>query len=78
MKKDQIAINTVSLRGPFEEILSASAEAGFRKVEFPLSQVKEHLARGKTVADARASIERLGLRCIGGFDCGDVCFGPPD
>ena len=78
MKKEQIAINTVSLRGTFEEILSASAEAGFRKVEFPLSQVKEHLARGKSVADARALIERLGLRCIGGFDCGVVCFGPAD
>lgn len=66
MRRDQLACNTISLRGPLEQILEAVAQAGFRKVELPLGQVAAYRAAGGTVAPLRL-LQRHGLHCIGGF-----------
>jgi hypothetical protein len=41
MKREQLGINTISLRGSYEEMADACAAAGFRNVEFYLQHVKE-------------------------------------
>jgi len=76
MKKEQIAINSVSTRGAdLPETLAAYSEAGFSKVEFALRQVKQFLATGHRVADLRQRLDDIGLACIGGFECTVCCFG---
>ncbi|MGB8352847.1 MAG: sugar phosphate isomerase/epimerase [Chthoniobacteraceae bacterium] len=74
MKKEQLAINSVSTKGDFEETLGAYREAGFRKVEFALWQVKEYMAKGHTPVDVRALLDRCELQCIGGFAAAIECF----
>lgn len=74
MKKEQLAINSVSTKGDFEETLAGYREAGFQKVEFTLGQVKQYLTEGHTPADVRASLDRYELQCIGGFECALECF----
>ncbi len=70
MRREQLGINTVSLRGDYEEMMDACAVAGFRYVEFCLPQVKEYLKNGNSVADAKHVLESRGLLCIGGFEGG--------
>lgn len=74
MKRDQLAINSVSTQGNFEEVLAGYHDAGFRKVEFALWQVKEYLGKGHTVADVRALLDSHELQCIGGFEAVIECF----
>ena len=74
MKKEQLAINSISTRGDFEEMLAAYRAAGFRKVEFALSQVKDYLGKGHTAAGLRALLDRYELQCIGGFETTIECF----
>jgi 2-keto-myo-inositol isomerase len=79
MKKEQLAINSVSTRqSDLVEALDAYAAAGFRQVEFVLPLVKEWLAKDHTVADVRGLLEERGLRAIGGFQTHVACFAPPD
>ncbi|MDQ3815071.1 MAG: sugar phosphate isomerase/epimerase [Armatimonadota bacterium] len=68
MKHGQLAINSISTRGGFEETLNAYAAAGFRNVEFYLGHVKEYLKGGHSPADVRRLLEAHGQRCIGGFE----------
>ncbi|HET7559615.1 MAG TPA: sugar phosphate isomerase/epimerase [Limnochordia bacterium] len=75
MKLSQVAINSVSTRGEFEETLGAYAAAGFKNVEFALGQVKAYLGAGHTRRDVVRLLEGHGLRCIGGFETGVRCFG---
>ena len=74
MKTAQLAINSISTRGDLEEMLAAYREAGFRKVEFALSQVKEYLAKGRSPEELRALLDRNELQCIGGFEAVVECF----
>jgi len=74
MKKEQLAINSISTRGELEQTLAAYRDAGFRKVEFALPQVKEYLARGHTPAGLRALLDSMDLQCIGGFETSLECF----
>lgn len=74
MKKEQLAINSVSTKGDFEEMLAGYRDAGFRKVEFALWQVKEYLGKERTPAELRALLDRHELQCIGGFEAGLECF----
>lgn len=68
MRRDQLAVNTVSLRGESPEAeLRACAEAGFRNVELCLGEVKPWLGQIGTPAFQRF-LGDLGLRCIGGFE----------
>ena len=76
MKRSQLAINSVSTRGGFEESLAAYQRAGFVNVEFILGPVKDWIADGRTPAQARRLLEAHGLKCIGGFDCGLEAFAP--
>ncbi|MCL4545455.1 MAG: sugar phosphate isomerase/epimerase [Chloroflexi bacterium] len=79
MKVTQLAINSVSTRQQtLEEALDAYAAAGFQKVEFKLNQLKDWLAQGHTIAEARALLGRRGFRCIGGFEAQVECFTSPD
>jgi 4-hydroxyphenylpyruvate dioxygenase len=79
MRRAQLAINSAStVRATFEECLPAYAEAGFTQVELMLSQVKNYLEAGHSVAQARALLDRHGLRCIGGFECPVSAFAPAD
>jgi len=79
MKRSQLAINAVSTKhANLEEALSAYAGAGFQNVEFPLGQIKEYLAQGHSLDDTRRLLDRYGLRCIGGFECGVEAFSPPE
>ena len=76
MKPEQFAINLVSLaaQAPLEEVLEASAEAGFGKVEYNLPRAKAWLAEGRNARDLAALHDRLGLRCIGGFEAAVLAF----
>lgn len=79
MRTAQLAINSVSTRqAGLEEALAAYAAAGFRQVEFVLPLVKDWLARGHTVADARGLLAEHEIRPIGGFQLALECFSPPD
>jgi 4-hydroxyphenylpyruvate dioxygenase len=75
MKKSQLAINSVSTGGGFEEKLAAYAEAGFTNIEFVLGHVKEYLSQGNTVEALLRRLDGHGLRCIGGFETGVSGFG---
>ena len=76
MTPDQVAINSVSTRqDSLDEALEAYAAAGFRLVEFQLGGLKEWLSAGHDVPETRALLERLGLKCIGGFEAAVVVFG---
>lgn len=69
MKRSQLAINSVSTKqAGLEECLAAYAEVGFTNVEFRLTHLKEYLAAGHSIADARRLLDASGLRCIGGFE----------
>lgn len=74
MKKEQLAINSVSTKGDFEEMLAGYRDAGFRKVEFALGQAKAWLGNERTPEDLRALLDRYELQCIGGFECALECF----
>ncbi len=79
MKTNQLAINAISTRHrDLDEALDAYAEAGFPGVELFLPQLKEWLARGHTVPEAREQFAARDLRCIGGFETHVACFGPAD
>ena len=79
MHASQLAINSVSTRqGSLEEALSAYSAAGFRQVEFLLPHVKEWLAAGHTVEEARRLLASHGLRSIGGFELAVECSTPPE
>jgi 4-hydroxyphenylpyruvate dioxygenase len=79
MRVSQLAINSVTTRqARFEEALAAFAAAGFRQVEFHLPLVREWLAEGHTVGDARSLLASHNLRSIGGFELGVECFTPPE
>jgi 2-keto-myo-inositol isomerase len=79
MRTSQLAINSVSTRqGSLEEALAAYAAAGFRRVEFLLPHVKEWLAAGHTVDEARRLLASHGLRSIGGFELAVECLTPPE
>ncbi len=67
MKRSQLAINTVSLRGEFTEILDGVAEAGFSQIEFHLGPLKDFLA-GSDVQTVRRLLQERGLTCVGGFE----------
>ncbi len=78
MRRDRLALNTVSLRADsFERLLSAIAAAGFGAVEFRWTTVKEWLAAGHSVHDLKELLGRLDLRCTGGFEAPVNCFGDP-
>lgn len=75
MRPEQLAINTVSLRGEsVPEELRACAAAGFRNVELCLPEVKPWLAANSVEALGEL-LGELGLRCIGGFETTICCFG---
>jgi len=74
MKKEQLAINSVSTKGDFEEMLAGYRAAGFRKVEFALPQAKAWLGNERTPEDLRALLDRYELQCIGGFESAIECF----
>jgi sugar phosphate isomerase/epimerase len=79
MKASQLAINSVStIRTGLAESLAAYSAAGFRKVEFPTSHVREYMAQGHTLGDVRRLLDEQGLECIGGFDCAVECFSPAE
>jgi 4-hydroxyphenylpyruvate dioxygenase len=76
MKRSQLAINSISTSGAdLEERLAAYRAAGFGLVEFYLPHLKDWLAKGRAVADAKRLLDRHGLRCIGGFQTVVACFG---
>lgn len=77
MKRSQLAINTVSLRGEFAEILDGVAEAGFAQIEFHLAQVKSFLTN-RTLEDLKGSLRESGLTCIGGFEGGIDASATPE
>jgi sugar phosphate isomerase/epimerase len=70
MKREQLAINSISTKGDFEEVLDAYTAAGFLNVEFYLGHVKEYLKAGHSPADVRALLDARGQQCIGGFEGG--------
>ena len=79
MQTSQLAINSVSTRqAGLDEALAAYAAAGFRQAEFVLPLVKDWLAQGRTVEDARRLLAGHGIRAIGGFQLPIECFSPPD
>ena len=75
MKKSQLAINTVSMNfDDFPASAQAVRAAGFEKIEFVLSHVKDYLKQGHSIADARKILDDNGLKCIGGFETHLECF----
>jgi sugar phosphate isomerase/epimerase len=68
VKREQLAINTVSLKGAFPEILAGCAGAGFRNIEFVLGQVYGYLNEGHDVKAVKELLQQHNLRCIGGFE----------
>jgi sugar phosphate isomerase/epimerase len=79
MKREQLAINSVSTRHKdLEEALAAYDGAGFRQVEFVLPHVKDWLAAGHTVDDVRRLLTAHNLRAIGGFETFVACFSAPE
>lgn len=79
MKRTQLAINSVSTtQQGLEGALAAYAQAGFSNVEFVLPLVKNWLAQGHTIADARALLQKHELQAIGGFETRFACFGTPE
>jgi 4-hydroxyphenylpyruvate dioxygenase len=79
MKTKQLAMHSISTHHrDLEEALDAYAGAGFRSVELFLPHLKDWLARGHTMAEARAQLAARDLKCIGGFETHVVCFGSAD
>src|SRR5436190_1952486 len=75
MQRSQLAINSITTRqGSFEEALDAYASAGFPQVEFHLPLLKDWLAAGHTLDDARVALGQRGLTPIGGFQVALECF----
>jgi 4-hydroxyphenylpyruvate dioxygenase len=75
MHRSQLAINSITTRqGSFEEALDAYAAAGFPQVEFHLPLLKDWLAAGHSVDDARSEISSRNLVAIGGFQAALECF----
>lgn len=68
MKREQLAINTVSLKGAVPDILSGCAEAGFHNIEFFLGQVYGYLKEGHDANAVAQLLQQHGQRCIGGFE----------
>jgi 4-hydroxyphenylpyruvate dioxygenase len=68
MKTSQLAINSISVRGSLEEKLEAFSAAGFRAVEFVLSDIKQYLASHQ-IEDVLQLFLENELVCIGGFEC---------
>lgn len=68
MNQSQLAIISISTRGPMEETLAGYAAAGFRNVEFFLGHVKEYLAQGHSVSEFCRLLDSHQLRCVGGFE----------
>ena len=79
MKREQVAINSVSTRqSGLEEALDAYAAAGFRNVEFVLPLVKEWVARDHSIDDVRRLLAAHDIRAVGGFETHLACFAPPE
>ena len=75
MLTSQLAINSITVRqAGFEEAMAVFAAAGFPQVEFHLPLVKEWLASGHTVAEAKSLLAAHGLCSIGGFQAAIECF----
>jgi sugar phosphate isomerase/epimerase len=68
VKREQLAINTVSLKGTFPEIVAGCAEAGFRNIEFVLGQVYGYMQEGHDLNAVKQLLQQHDLRCIGGFE----------
>jgi 2-keto-myo-inositol isomerase len=66
MRQEQLALNTVSLRGDLLDIIRAVSAAGFGQIEFNLGQVKRHLETSD-MASIKACIKEQNLQVIGGF-----------
>jgi len=76
MKKSQLGINTVSMDfSDFPVSLKAVRAAGFEKIEFVLSHVKNYLKLGHSVKEVRAMLDDNGLKCLGGFETHLACYG---
>jgi len=69
MKTNQLALNTVSVRGGLREILDGAARAGFRNVEFQLGQVEAFL-RENSLAELLQLLRDHELTVVGGFHGG--------
>ena len=75
MKRQQVAIASVSTQqSSLDEALSAYADAGFARVEFSLTHVKDWLGASRSAGDLKAQLDRLGLTCVGGFEAPLLCF----
>ena len=75
MTPQRIAINSVSTRhDSLDDALEAYAAAGFRNVEFQMSGLKRWLADGHSVGEMRRLLDRLEVRCIGGFEAVVLAF----
>ncbi|HEX8552106.1 MAG TPA: sugar phosphate isomerase/epimerase family protein [Abditibacteriaceae bacterium] len=75
MKHEQLAINTISLRGALPEIITATAEAGFSNIEWYIGQIKSYVNEGHALAEVTALLQNAGLQSVGGFECGLEAFG---
>lgn len=79
MKRDQLAINSVSTKNAdLPTCLAAYEAAGFRNVEFALFHVKDYLNAGHTLSAVRQLLANHQLRCIGGFETPVLCFAEAD
>lgn len=75
MLRSQLAINSITTRqGSFEEALDAYSAAGFPQVEFHLPLLKDWLASGHSVDDAKRALTERNLTGIGGFQAPIECF----
>jgi 4-hydroxyphenylpyruvate dioxygenase len=74
VKREQLAINTVSLKGSFADIVAGCAEAGFRNIEFVLGQVYGYMQEGHDINAVKRLLQQHNLRCIGGFEGGLETF----
>src|SRR4028119_992332 len=74
MKYEQLAINTISLRGTLPEIITATTEAGFSNIEWYIGQIKGYVNEGHTLAEVAALLQNAGLQSVGGFECGLEAF----
>ena len=76
MRRDQLAINTVSIKfDKLEEGLDACAKAGFRNVEFVIAHLETFLNDGHSIEDLKAVLAARQLQCIGGFKGGIQAWG---
>ncbi|ABG04675.1 Xylose isomerase-like TIM barrel [Rubrobacter xylanophilus DSM 9941] len=79
MRVEQLAINSqCTSHRNLEEALDAYAAAGFRNVEPHLNLIKDWLADGHTVEEARRLFESRGLRVVASSQLEVICFGSPD